>query len=411
SSYANPLSAWNLGSETGETSEGIAVSYTSPGTVQLNTGPSIPQPLWNSTPGGNIGQATFSGSLSPSNAFIFFTPGSHFDVNNASWAPTQTASTVSYVLPPGTYTVDAMMSDYTPIQTTATVASGGHAALNFAMQQNSAEGVYAPLFAWNNAQLAAISTGGAGTVAAPYTIVNNPAPGGLNAVFGQFNDYLYPVFPGVLVADTTAYVSLNNPSLLGVTYQSGYSAALQFYGLPLTNNLQFQIVDASHVSIWNARGISGWFFLDDYGPTGFLPLANVVIWGGTQDLVGGSTFASQGSSLVLAGVNASAPTGNIVWGNTFVDSAALTPTMYPGNGAVNGRPFGIFAFESGDLIYNNWVGTTITAYAPNYNMFFGSPQLNAENWNLSLVEPASHVMIFNGYSLTGSIVGGAWQGG
>ncbi len=410
-SYVSPASAWNVGSETGETSEGIAETYTSPGTVQLGVGPSIPAPLWGATPGGNIGQATFSGPLSPSNAFVFFTPGTGFDPNYAAWAPTQTASTVDFVLPPGTYTVNAMMSDYTPIQVTATVAAGGQNTLDFAMTPNSAEGVYTPLFAWNNGQLAAISTGGSGTEGSPYTIVNNEAPGGLNSVFGQFNDYLYIVFPGVLLADTTAYVSFNNPSLLGLTYQSSYDAVLADFGLPFTNNLQFQIFDSSHVSIWGAQGITGWFFYEDYGPTGFLPLANVVIWGGSQDLVADSTFVSQGSALLLAGSDPTAPTDNVVWGNTFVNSTVLSPAMYPGDGAQNGPPVAIWAFESGDWIYNNWVGTSITAYSQNVNLFYGSPQLNAENWNLPSYVPADQASIVNGYSLSGSIVGLPWVGG
>lgn len=412
SSYAVPASAWNVGSETGETSEGIAETYTTPGTVLLGAGPSIPAPLWGATPGGNIGQATFSGPLSPSNAFVFVSSGSSLDPNAAAWAPTQTASTVSYLLPPGTYTAEAMMSDYTPITTTATVGIGGHSTLPFTMARNFATGVYAPLDAWNNGQLAAISFGGYGTASLPYVIENNPSPGGLNSVFGQFNDYLYPVFPGVLIADTTAHVSMNHPSLLNVTYQTSHWAYLLSEGLPLTNNLQFQIYDSSNVSIWGAQGISGWFFFQDYGPTGFLPLANVVIWGGTHDLVGDSTFVGQGSSLLLAGVDHSAATDNVVWGNTFVNSTVLSPTMYPGDGATNGPPIGIFAFESGDWIYNNWVATSITAYSQNVNLFFGSPQLNAENWNLPQIEPAAtSVTIFNGYWLTGSITGLAWQGG
>ncbi len=73
--YVNAPSAWDVAGDTGETSEGIGESYTSAGTVDLSAGPSIPEPLWNATPGGNAGQASFSGSLSPSNAFVFFTPG------------------------------------------------------------------------------------------------------------------------------------------------------------------------------------------------------------------------------------------------------------------------------------------------------------------------------------------------
>ena len=411
--YVNAPSAWNVAGETGETSEGIAETYTSPGTVDLGAGPFFVTPLWNSTPGGNIGQATFSGPLSPSNAFVFATPGNALDTNYAGWAPTQTASTVHYVLPPGTYTFEAMLSDYNPITTTATAAAGRSASLHFVLVHNSGQGVYTPLDAWNNAQLAAISSGGRGTAGSPYEVVNNAAPGGagLNPVFGQFNDYLFQVFPGVLIAGTTAYVDLVNPSLLNLTYQSGYDALLTALELPYTNNLQFEFFDTSHVSLWGAKGISGWFFYEDYGPTGFLPLANVVVWGGTHNLVGDNTFVSQGSSLVLADYDPSVPTGNVVWGNTFENSTQLSPTMYPGDGASNGPPIAIFAFEGGDLIYDNAVETSITAYAPDANMFFGSPQLNAENWNLPMVEPAFYTNVFNGFALTGTIVPSQWQGG
>lgn len=409
-SYAIPPTTWNVGSETGETSEGIAETYTSLGTVDLSAGPSFTMPLWGSTPGGNAGVATFSGPISPSNAFVFFNQGSSFDANSAGWAPTQTASHVSYTLPPGTYTVTAMLSDYTPIQTTVTGGLGGTVHLHLNLHHNFAEGVYTPLDAWNNAQLAAISTGGWGTKWWPYQIVNNPAPGGLNPVFAQSNDYLYPVFPGVLFAGTTAYADLNNPSLLNVTYPTAYDNFLAAFGLPFTNNLAFELFDASDVSIWGAQGITGWFFFEDYGPTGGLILANVIVFGGSHDLIGDNTFDSQGSSLLL-GTALGGPTGNVVWGNTFVNSTALSPGMYPGNGAFQGPPIAIFAFEAGDLIYNNYVATSITAYAPDENIFFGFPQLNLESWNLPMVEPRHFGTEFNGYWLSGTIVPSRWQGG
>jgi thermopsin len=409
--YVTPPSAWNVGTDTGETSEGIAETYTTPGSVQVTAGPSIPTPFWNATPGGNVGRATFSGPISPSNAFVFFTPGASFDQNTAAWAPTQTASHVTYVLPPGTYTVTTMLSDYTPIQTTATVGSGGSVALSLNLHRNTAEGIYTPLFAWNNGQLAAISRAGHGSAGQPYLLENNPAPGGLNPVFGEFNDYIYQVFPGVLIAGTTAHVDLVNPFLLNVTYPSAYWAGLERLDLPVTNNLQFEFFDTSNLALWGAHGISGWFFYEDYGPTGLLPLANVVVWGGTHDLVGANTFQSQGSALLLAGSNPSAPTGNVVWGNTFLNSTALSPTMYPAGGAVNGPPVGIFAFEAGDLIYNNRVDTSIPAYAPDQNMFYGFGQLNLENWNLPMVEPWFYGTVFNGFVLIGTIVPSVWQGG
>ncbi len=409
--YVNPPSAWNVGTDTGESSEGIAETYTTPGTVQLSAGPSIPAPLWNATPGGNLGKATFTGSLSPSNAFVFFTPGTSLNANTAAWAPTQTASTVHYTLPPGTYTVDAMLSDYTPIQTTVTVHAGSTVTLHLTLSHNAAEGVYTPLQAWNNGQFAAISTGGSGSAAHPYLIDNNPAKSGINSVFDEYNDYFFPVFAGVLFAGTTAHVTLSDPSLLGFSYASVDAARNVAEGLPTTNNLQFELFNASNITIWGAKGITGWFFFEDYGPTGLLPLANVVVWDGQNDLIGDSTFVSQGSSLLLAGLIPGAPTDNVVWGNTFVNSTVLSPTMYPGDGASNGPPIAIFAFESGDRLYNNKVDTSITAYAPNENFYFGSGQTNAENWNLPMVEPRTYSAEVNGYTLSGTIVPSAWQGG
>jgi len=409
-SYVTPASTWDVGSETGETSEGIAETYTSPGTVDLSAGPSFTMPLWGSTPGGNEGVATFAGPISPSNAFVFFNQGSIFEVSSAGWAPTQTASYVSYALPPGTYTVTAMLSDYTPIETTVTGALGGSVALHLSLHHNFAEGVYTPLDAWNNAQFAAISTGGWGSPWSPYEIINNPAPGGLNPVFAQMNDYLYPVFPGVLFAGTTAYADLNNPSLLSVTYPAADDGVLAQFGLPTTNNLAFELFYASHVSIWGAQGITGWFFFEDYGPTGGIPLANVIVFGGSDNLIGDNTFDSQGSSLILA-TALGGPTGNVVWGNTFVNSSSLSPSMYPAGGVTNGPPIAIFAYEAGDLIYNNYVATSITAFAPDENIFFGFSQLNLESWNLPMVEPSSYVTEVNGYWLSGTIVPSHWQGG
>ncbi len=409
--YVAPPSAWNVGTDTGETSEGISEWYTTAGTVQLGAGPSIPAPLWGATPGGNIGKATFSGPLSPSNAFVFFTPGTSFNAETAAWAPTQTASSVDYALPPGTYTVSALLSDHTPIQKTVTVGDGGTANLDLVLSANDREGVYTPLTAWDNAQLAAISSSGTGSASNPYVLDNNPAPGGVESVFSMENDYLYPVFPGLFLAGTTAHVDANNMPTFAVTFPADHDAFLTAYDLPFTNNLQFETFDTSNFSLWGTHGITGWFFFDDYGPTGFLPLANVVIWGGTNDLVGDNTFVSQGSSLLLAGLNPDAPTGNVVWGNTFVNSTAISPTMYPGDGAANGPPIGIFAFESGDLIYNNYVATSITAYSPPANFFYGTFQPNTETWNLSMVEPASYSTTFNGYTLGGTIVRSAFQGG
>jgi Thermopsin len=396
--YQNDPTAWNVGTDTGETSEGISETYTTPGTVQLDAGPSMPTPLWNATPGGHIGRAHLTGPIGPTNAFVFFTPGKHFDDSLAAWAPTQTSSSVDFVVPPGTYAVRALMSEYSPTTRTLTVGAGvTH--VNFRLHADARLGIYTPLFAWENSQLAAISSSGTGASWSPYQIVNHQR-GSLDPVFGEFNDYLYAVFPGVLFSGTTAHVEMNDPASFAVSYPRAYDAYLTSVGLPTDNHLSIELYYTSHVTIWGAQAITGWFFLDDYGPTGYLPLANVVLWGATDTLIGHNSFVSQGSSLLLM-----QGSGNVVWGNRFVDGPQSAAMLY------NGTPVGIWTFESGDLIYNNYVATYITAYEQDTNLYDGSFQVNLESWNLTKIEPAGQVAWVNGYPLSGSIVGGKWQGG
>ena len=56
--------------------------------MQLGAGPSLVEPMWNATPGGNIGETTLRGTLTPSNSFVFISNGSKFYTPTAAWAPT-----------------------------------------------------------------------------------------------------------------------------------------------------------------------------------------------------------------------------------------------------------------------------------------------------------------------------------
>src|SRR5208282_4267669 len=73
--YQNAPSAITAGVDTAETATGIAEYYTTPGTMELGSGPSLVLPMWNETPGGNAGEETLSGTVSPANSFIFVSPG------------------------------------------------------------------------------------------------------------------------------------------------------------------------------------------------------------------------------------------------------------------------------------------------------------------------------------------------
>ena len=382
SKYANAPSAWSTGTDTGETSEGISEAYSTAGTVELSAGPSIPVPLWNATPSGNIGVADVSGTISPANGFLFVNGGATYNSEVSGWTPIAPSGAFNFVAPPGTYSWSAMMSNYDAKTGTSTWAAGANPASVIDLTANSAKGIYTPLYAWNNSMLANLSSSGAGTPASPYVIFNNPSPTGLSSEFGEFNDFLYPVFPGILIANTTDNVLMENMPVLSLTYNPLYDAVLGHFDLPLTNSLQTQVYDASNVVLTNST-VTGWFFADDYGPYYLLPISEAIFWGDTDCIISDNTFVDQGTGLLM--MDGLTPGGyNGVWGNNFVNATDLSPAFL-----YTADPVGIWEFESGDLIYDNFVDTTITAAEFNVNIYSGAAQVNLDNWNLTGGAPAS----------------------
>jgi PKD repeat protein len=395
--YASDPTAWNEGTDTGETAEGISEYYTTAGTVGLSLGPSIPMPFWNATPTGNIGKSVVQGKVTPSNSFFFFNQGAVYNEAQAAWAPVPSSGQYSWAVPPGTYFVRTLASEYAPNATSMVLAAGVHA-YNVPMAPNRAYGVYAPLWAWTNGQIANISSAGGGTATNPYLLDNNQY-GALDSVFGELNDFFFPVFSGIFLGYTNAYVDINQAASLYVVYPASYDPALARFGLPNSNNLAIQAYYASSISIWQSS-ISGWTsgFLFFGGI--FAPIGDIGFWGVTNSLIGQNFISDQGSALLTAmGGN------NVIWGNTIVLGSEL-PSYY---GA--GFTLGIQVIEGNDLIYNNIVTTTIPAYAPNMNFYTGAPQINRDSWNLSGAEPASQVKTVNGYNLWGSSIGSPWQCG
>jgi thermopsin len=386
--YANDPTAWNVGTDTGESSEGISEAYSAPGTVELSPGPSIPVPLWNATPGGHIGIAHVTGTIVPANGFLFVNGGSLYNSQVSAWTPISPTGAINFTAPPGTYSWRAMMSRWNPNTSPAIVWVNGSDAASVALTPNPALGIYTPLFAWNNAELANISSGGNGTPSNPYTIFNNSSPSGLNSEFGEANDFLYPVFPGILLANTRASAVIDHLPALGIIYNAAYFPLLDYFGLPLTNDLQIEVYGASNVVLENSAPISGWFFGFDYGPELGFPLANAVFWDASNSVVSGDTFVSQGSSLLF--MNDTTPSGrNGIWGNNFINGSTAPAMLNSANPSGWPGPVAIWDFESGDLFYSNYIHTSYTAYALDTNLFDGLPQVNLDNWNLTAGTPAS----------------------
>jgi thermopsin len=238
-------------------------------------------------------------------------------------------------------------------------------------------------------------------LARPYLLVNNEY-GALDPEFAAWNDFQFPVFPGLLLIGTTDYVSVTPPSF-SVEYPPWMMGQINASGLPPTNNLQLQFWQTSNVRILGGT-VSGWLSAD---LTGY-PEGAVMFWNSSGNLVAGTTFLDQGNAIDLYGGSA-----NTIWGNLFFP--ALVAAAQPGD-VLNYGTYtqAVNESESGDLVYNNYFAVPFPAITPLFDPL--SCQINCEPasyedaWNVS-IEPAGAAQTILGTSLTGSIIDTWYQGG
>jgi thermopsin len=390
-------SAWDFGSETGETIEGVAewASGGSNPTVHLGTGPSLQTPLWGVVGAPAFGHINLQFTVSPANAFVFASAGSTFNPNVADWAWVPVAGTVTYELPAGTYSFQILLSDYAP-QTLNGIGAGTYVVT---LSSDPCLGIYTPLWAVENSELAAISySGGTGTVSNPYVLFNNGGWGGLNPLFGQYNDYGFPVFPGIQLERTNAYVTITHESSFRVQFTL---ASEQFYSKvwPSSNDLSYGFDEADHVSVVRNPSVGGWISYAAYGQ------ASIVIWNSSHELVGANYFPDASVGMIMFG-----GTQNTIWGNVFGLSLPCAPD--PAYIENYNNSVAMYLYESGDLIYNNYFGTPQTALTPGYNPydFVAIPAVWIDRWNVSK-QPATDVRVVNGFDLSGNILGLCYEGG
>ena len=443
--------AEDFGSETGETSTGLSLAYN--GTTEMATaGPFILRGLWGypaaigsaagATPVTNA--ITVSGSPEPLSAmpYVFvFLNGSTFLRPHFEWAP----DVPVWYLPPGTYGYQVMLADYAE-QTGTLVVGSSPTRLSVTLPYYPSGGVYTPMWAFDNAQLAGISASGDGTLSNQYHFFNNPTDhctecgnakdGNLSSAFASWNDYLYPSFAGLRLVGTTAYVDIEHPPtfcVFGFSWgpHASPNPGPYFY-------LQFELVSTHHVTLANAAQIGGWpaMFelvsmagLVDAAQNPF-PQANVMVWNSSDDLVRSDTFVS--AWLVPAvgsdcfgncpavtcswcvspdGLLLYGGTNNTVWGDTFLDPSApsIAPHRYYS---------GLAEAEKGDLIFNNnFAVDNPTVYLP-WDLYNAScpdsntgdcvpplPPTYLDRWNVS-PQPAGNVAAtVNGFALSGNILG------
>jgi thermopsin len=410
--YVNEPAVWSSGSETGETAVGVAEYYDSSHVVHLSGGPEFIQPFWNSSPAAKAGAATLTGTIHPSNSWAFVDWGSSYSVATSAWAPLPASGTYTWDLTAGTYVVKLMESDFDAQTSTAMALSPtAPTYYNVSLTHDASAGVYTPLYAWDNAQLAAISSSGTGTAANPYILVNNEI-GPLASEFATFNDYAFTSYAGISLVNTTAYVEIANPAPFTVDYWGHYYSFALYYSIPVTDSLPIWLFETTHVSILGGT-VSGWFSANQNG----FPYANLLIWNSTSILVSGVTFEVSTNAIFTYGGMDNTFTGN-TFENDLISANLMTPSGYFFLGPYGPYPSslgptGIIENEGGDTLWNNYFDTSVTAFESNANvyddLYASVPATFTNNWNLSGAIPVSSSTVFtvNGVGLSGSVTGNA----
>lgn len=418
--YTPVASAYAAGSETGETSTGISESFRGT-TAELNSGPTLVNPLWGVS--GNVRFYNLSGTVSPSNAFIFISNSSAFDNSSAQWSPLDLNGSFTYTLPGGNYSLEILMSYHDPVYMKIDLNRNTSIGV-ISLAPNVSEGLYTPLYAYNNAQLSNLSIGGTGTTANPFIIPgpyyysNHGTSVGyrLAPVFSQVNDYLFPTFNGIMISGTNSYAIFNgfqtpngNP-VFPVIYQKALLAGLtDFFQVTSGNYLNLVFYNSSHI-ILNSSVVSGWFSsivysnLDAYN----IPvIGSLLLWNTTDSLIEHNTILSAGSGVLIYGPG-TRNLNNTIWNNTFSNSDSIPAGAYFG-----GAPIGLTVAGSGNTVYNNVFNSIIPVVSidgQNADIFTGGSVQYTNQFNITRTL-ASHASVFDGISLSGSIVGTSYQAG
>lgn len=439
--YSNVPAAVNYGSQTGEQTIGVDVGYKGT-TAYISGGPLIANGLWGyrGLNGSLPGNTKVVNAISATGSPLALTSQPYFFVffNNPAtgigyaWAP----DVPDWYLMPGTYDYEIMLSDYAEQSGAITVGSST-VTLTATLPYSPESGVYTPLWAFGNSQVAGISTSGSGTISDQYILFNNPtsncvscgsaANGNLSSIFYNEDDYTFNSFPGLFIEGTNAYIDANNSPSFSVGSNGNYSLDL---------NIQFY--ETSHVTLSDDQGISGWSEQEEIGFYATVPAsqnpapqADVYVWDSMGDLIMSNDFEAVApvasgyqeyvspDGLVLYGGS-----HNVVWGNTFED---------PTNSTLGSTYAGIGEDEGGDLIYNNnFTIDNPVVYLPyNYsnvadclpqslggcaNNATGNPWFYntfGNTWNVTPQAATNVTDTVNGFALSGNVLGSFYptQGG
>jgi parallel beta-helix repeat protein len=387
-------SAYNFGSDTGETSMGIADYWTPSHVLEINQGPTMLYGLWNAVPAVSVasGDIQVAGTISPSYGFVFVSntppvldPWTGVQQDNMSWLPSTSTGAFNTYLPPlaapwtTTYYVQAFASGSTEYNGTVT---GSTTSLSITL--SAAPGTtFAPLYMSTAAQASALALALGGSASAPY--VFDGVTVNANFTFAHLNDWLFPSFEmfqsvgvnDVVVDDsylgTDSFVDGNSyiwdgaagsafagffvPSPILFLDGGGYTSGINiFYG---AND---QVQDQELITLGYLLS-DGYGYFSNLGASGY----QLTLWGDSHawvnDVISGSVFTRPDSMGVFVGMSVDTRVTNVT---TDYESVGVTDMVSTGTVVWNVNAFddsvGIEAYGGGGGTYS-WINASYGFFA------------------------------------------------
>ncbi|MCI4354614.1 MAG: thermopsin, partial [Thermoplasmata archaeon] len=161
--YQTVPSAYSYGTNTGETIEGATEWYDATNTVHVGPGPTLPFPLWNGSSSASPGHLTVQGPVAPDTSFVFLNESASFNATWGAWAPVPIGGSVRYEMPIGDYAGEVLLSNFDPATIAVQGAVPSSWSVNLLLTPDPALGVYTPLIAFSNSQLAELAVSGLGS--------------------------------------------------------------------------------------------------------------------------------------------------------------------------------------------------------------------------------------------------------
>ncbi len=213
-------SAYNFGTDTGETSTGIADYWTTSHTLVLHQGPAMLYGLWGAEPGVSVrsGAIHLAGKISPTYGFVFVSntgpvldPWAPHERDNMSWLPTSSSGTFNTYLPPlgAPWTTEYFVQAFAAgsAEVNGTVVTGTDTAYDLDLP--AAHGsLRAPLYLFSNAQAAALAKAVTGASSTPYDFAGLTVD--VNFTFDHLNDYGYPTFVLVMAQGVSKPIEVDD---------------------------------------------------------------------------------------------------------------------------------------------------------------------------------------------------------